>query len=198
MADNSIESQGTELFLSLDGTTVLKFDCPTALNGIGFTAGEIPNNCLDSVTETSRPGRKKLNAFSVPFIVQEGSEAHEYVLDLVNNATAEVPYAIALSNGTGDYETLWHTLGLVYTAHGALMVIGGLLFGVATLRARVLPSWAAWSFLIGLGINFVLAVLPVPALLETVGSTLRNVGLIGMGAGLMAPRHSSRKQGDRV
>ena len=102
MADNSIESQGTELFLSLDGTTVLKFDCPTALNGIGFTAGEIPNNCLDSVTETSRPGRKKLNAFSVPFIVQEGSEAHEYVLDLVNNATAEVPYAIALSNGTDD------------------------------------------------------------------------------------------------
>ena len=73
MADNSIESQGTELVLSLDGTTVLKFDCPTALTGIGFTAGEIPTNCLDSVNESSRPGRKKLNSFAVPFIVQEGS-----------------------------------------------------------------------------------------------------------------------------
>lgn len=102
MADNSIESQGTELFLSLDGTVVLKFDCPTALTGIGFTAGEIPTNCLDSLNESSRPGRKKLNAFSVPFIVQEGSEAHEYMLNLQNNATAEVPYAIALSNGTSD------------------------------------------------------------------------------------------------
>ena len=60
---------------------------------------------------------------------------------------------LALSNGTGDYETLWQTLGLVYTAHGALMVIDGLLFGVASLWARVLPSWAAWSFLIGLRIK---------------------------------------------
>jgi hypothetical protein len=78
------------------------------------------------------------------------------------------------------------------------LLIGGLLFGVATLRARVLPSWAACSFLIGLGINLVLAVLPVPALVETAGSTLRNVGLIGMGAALMAQRHSSLKQGDVV
>lgn len=102
MADGSIDSQGTELFLSIDGTAVLKFDCPTALTGLGYDSSEIPLDCLDSVNETSRPGKKKLRPFTVPFIVQDGSEAHEWLLDTTNNPTVEIPYAIGLSNGTAD------------------------------------------------------------------------------------------------
>ena len=102
MADNSLDATGTEFFLSLDGTTALKLDCPTAINGIGFSTSEVPNGCLDSIADTSRPGKKKLNTITVPYNVQTGSEAHEYLLNLVNNPTEEVPYAVAWSDGTDD------------------------------------------------------------------------------------------------
>lgn len=100
--DNSYDSQGTDLFLSFDGTAGVKFDCPTAFNGLGFTTSEIPLDCLDAVVETSRPGKKKLNAFTVPFILQAGSAAHEWLTDSSNNPTEEIPYAIALSDGTAN------------------------------------------------------------------------------------------------
>lgn len=102
MADNSLDATGTELFLSLDGTTVLKFDCPTAVNGIGFSTDAIPNGCLDEIANTTRPGKKTINALTVPYNVQKGSEAHEYLINLVNNPTEEIPYAIAWSDGTAD------------------------------------------------------------------------------------------------
>ena len=103
---------------------------------------------------------------------------------------------LALSLETRDYETLWQSLGVVYTFHGGLMVIGGLLFGAATLRERVLPAWSAWCFIAGLIINLVLAFLPVPAILETLGSTLRNIGVIGMGAALLTHRRALANQGE--
>lgn len=102
MTDLSIESQGFELFISLDGTTVLKFDCPTAIEGIGFSTSERSNTCLDSANETARPGRKKINPFSVPFLMQAGSTGQEYILDGTDNAAAEIPYCIAWSDGTSD------------------------------------------------------------------------------------------------
>ena len=46
-------------------------------------------------------------------------------------------------------------------------------------------------------INLVLAVLPVPAALETLGSTLGNVGLISMGAALLTQQPSPLDWGDR-
>lgn len=102
MPDNSHDATGTELFLSLDGTTVLKFDCPTAINGIGFTSAKVPNGCLDDTADTSRPGKKTINDITVPYNVQANSEAHEYLLNLVNNPTEELPYAIGWSDGTDD------------------------------------------------------------------------------------------------
>lgn len=102
MADNSFDATGTELFLSLDGTTVLKFDCPTAISNIGFSAPEVPNGCLDSTSDTGRPGKPKLNAINVPYIVQAGSEAHEYLANIPNSPITELPYCVALSDGTAD------------------------------------------------------------------------------------------------
>lgn len=100
--DNSLNSQGTELFLSIDNTTVLKFDCPTAINGLGYSTNELPNSCLDSVSETTRPGRKKISDLTVPFLFQSGSASQKYVLDTLSNPSLELPYAIALSDGVTD------------------------------------------------------------------------------------------------
>lgn len=90
----------------------------------------------------------------------------------------------ALQESIADYETLWARLGTIYTVHGGLMVAGGLLFGVASLRARVLNKTALALFIAGIIMNFLLSLLPVPEIFQTVGSTLRNIGLITMGIGL--------------
>jgi hypothetical protein len=88
---------------------------------------------------------------------------------------------VALEGRTADYEQLWSRLGITYTVHGALMVAGGGLFGVATWRARVFPRWTAAVFLLGIALNLVLALLPLPDLWQTLGTALRNAGLAGMG-----------------
>ena len=100
--NNDIDATGTELFLSLDGSAALKFDCPTAINSIGFTTNEVANGCLDSTSDTSRPGKPKLNGITVPYNVQAGSEAHEYLANLPNSPIVELPYCIALSDGVAD------------------------------------------------------------------------------------------------
>jgi hypothetical protein len=88
---------------------------------------------------------------------------------------------LALALATPTYADLWHHLGAIYTVHGVLMVVGGACFGSASLRAGVLPRWTATTFLLGLSINFGLGLLPAPELLQTIGTAVRNAGLIGMG-----------------
>ena len=91
----------------------------------------------------------------------------------------------ALAEGIPDYATLWQRTGFTYTLHGALMVAGGLLFGVAVLRAGLLPRAALLVFLAGLALNLLFALIPVPELAQIAGSTLRNLGLIGMGLAIV-------------
>ncbi len=88
---------------------------------------------------------------------------------------------VALASGVPTYEALWAQLGGLYTAHGAVMVVGGLLFGWAAARAGVFPRWTARVFILGVLINLGLAFLPLPDLLQTLGTALRNAGLVGMG-----------------
>lgn len=79
------------------------------------------------------------------------------------------------------YADLWAQLGRLYTVHGALMLVGGVLFGAATWKARAVPRWAPALFLAGLGVNLVITFLPVADLYQTLGTTFRNAGLVGMG-----------------
>ena len=88
---------------------------------------------------------------------------------------------LALEEHIATYEALWQRLGGIYTVHGALMVVGGALFGAGALRARWLPRWPAVLFLTGIAMNFVLALLPAPDILQTLGSAVRNIGIAGMG-----------------
>jgi hypothetical protein len=95
-------------------------------------------------------------------------------------------FALALK--LPDYATLWQRLGTAYTLHGALMVVGGLLFAFAGLRGAAFPRPALLLFGGGLAANLVLALLPAPELLQTAGTLLRNAGLVLMGWHLVAPR----------
>jgi len=87
----------------------------------------------------------------------------------------------ALAAAIPDYETLWGHLGPQYTVHGALMVIGGLLFAGAAVKGEGLPRFAVTLFAIGLLVNLVLGMVPGPTILQTVGTAFRNAGLVGMG-----------------
>ncbi|NJR56576.1 MAG: hypothetical protein HC768_19730 [Acaryochloris sp. CRU_2_0] len=91
----------------------------------------------------------------------------------------------AFEESIPDYEMLWQHLGGVYTFHGGLMFADGLLFGLAALRANVLWRGAVVLFLIGIILNLVLSLFPLPEILQIAGSTVRNLGLMGMGVGLM-------------
>lgn len=96
----------------------------------------------------------------------------------------------AFEESMPDYETLWRKLGGVYTFHGGLMITGGVLFSLATLRANVLWRSAVILFLIGIILNLVLGLLPLPEIVQIAGSTARNLGLMGIGVGLMRSRSS--------
>jgi hypothetical protein len=99
----------------------------------------------------------------------------------------------ALHEHIADYATLWQRLGTLYTAHGALMVVGGVLFAGASLQAGVLPKAAVLTFLVGVLLNLLFGLLPLADLWQTLGSTVRNLGLMGMGAALLtrAPRQAA-------
>jgi hypothetical protein len=94
----------------------------------------------------------------------------------------------ALRGHIADYATLWHELGALYTVHGALMVGGGVLFAAASLRAGVLPRGPVLGFLGGVLLSLLFGVLPVPELWQTVGSTVGNLGLMGIGGALLTGR----------
>lgn len=91
----------------------------------------------------------------------------------------------ALQLHAPNYEVLWQQLGPAYTVHGAAMVVGGLLFARAALRTDVLPRFAVLLFGAGLFVNLVLALVPTPDILQTVGTLVRNAGLAGMGYALL-------------
>lgn len=92
----------------------------------------------------------------------------------------------ALATNAPTYEALWQQLGPAYTMHGALMVVGGLLFTGAALRTGGLPRIAVGLFGAGLLVNLVLALLPAPDILQTVGTAVRNAGLVGMGCAILS------------
>ncbi|GAB2180869.1 hypothetical protein DLREEDagrD3_10920 [Denitratisoma sp. agr-D3] len=95
-------------------------------------------------------------------------------------------YALALH--VADYETLWRGLGTTYTVHGGFMVVGGLLFAWEAYRASNLPRIAVLLFAGGLLLNLVLTGLPTPDLMQTLGTGLRNAGLVGMGHAILFRR----------
>jgi hypothetical protein len=92
---------------------------------------------------------------------------------------------IALEQAISNYEMLLQKLGGVYTFHGGLMVAGGTMFEIASLRAKVLWQGAASIFMVGIILNLGVALLPLPDILQILGSSVRNLGLIAMGVSVL-------------
>ena len=97
--------------------------------------------------------------------------------------TGTVVYA--LIDHTKDYATLSDRLNPWMTLHGAIMVLAGLGFGYAVLRAAVLPRWTG----IALGAGVVLVALSqnMPGGVQLVAAAIRDLGFFGMGASLLRP-----------
>jgi hypothetical protein len=94
----------------------------------------------------------------------------------------------ALEESIPNYEILWQKLGYVYTWHGGLMVVGGILFAFDSLRAKILPRVAVLIFLVGIILNLSLTFLPLADIWQTLGSFVRNLGLIIIGFSLWGDR----------
>jgi hypothetical protein len=94
----------------------------------------------------------------------------------------------AITEQVPTYEALWIRLGSLYSVHGAFMVLGGLMFAWSALRAGWLPRWPLLLFASGIAVNLLVALMPVPDILQTIGSTVRNCGLMAMGYGILFKR----------
>ncbi|MGV1047770.1 MAG: hypothetical protein ACOYD4_04490 [Solirubrobacterales bacterium] len=95
--------------------------------------------------------------------------------------TGTVVYA--LLEGTPDYDALSDDLGALMTAHGAIMVIAGLGFGYAVIRAGALPSWTGVA--LGLGVVLVAATQGMAEGSQLVAAAVRDLAFAGMGAALL-------------
>jgi hypothetical protein len=102
--------------------------------------------------------------------------------------TGTVIYALA--NSSPDYDTLSDDLGLWLTVPGVLMVVSGIGFGAAVVRAAVLPAWTGW--LLAIGVILVAATQGASDGVQLVAAGVRDAAFAGMGAALLA---SSRVRG---
>jgi hypothetical protein len=107
--------------------------------------------------------------------------------------TSTVVYALV--NGTSDWHALQRQLGAWITVHAVLMVLAGAMFGVAVLRARVLPRWTGAALIAGMALLAVTASLP--DVVRTASAGLRDLAFAGMGLALLqrASRHGTTTRG---
>ncbi|HGM6772867.1 TPA: phage tail tube protein [Stenotrophomonas maltophilia] len=103
MTEGVIKTQGSELFtvdkLSSSVASVLKFECPTGITGLGGAADQIESTCLDTVGDKEyEGGLGNPGQVSVPFNFIPRSGSHQILFDL--KASREVlPWLIGLSDG---------------------------------------------------------------------------------------------------
>ena len=95
--------------------------------------------------------------------------------------TGSVTYSLV--EHTPDWVALTASMGPWFLAHGALMVIAGTCFGLAVVRAGVLPRWTGYTLIAGVGL--VAATAGLPDLVRVIAATIRATAFIGMGVALL-------------
>jgi hypothetical protein len=95
--------------------------------------------------------------------------------------TGTVVYALV--DRTRDYATLSDRLNPWMTLHGAIMVLAGLGFGYAVLRAAVLYRWTGIA--LGAGVVLVALTQTMPESLQLAAAGIRDLGFFGMGVSLL-------------
>lgn len=99
---------------------------------------------------------------------------------------------LALVEKAPDWESLADRLGPGVTAHGLLMVVAGTCFGVAVIRAGVLPRWTGVTLVVGVVLVALSSALP--GAVQVVAAGVRDLGFAGMGLSLLR-LHAERTPG---
>jgi hypothetical protein len=96
---------------------------------------------------------------------------------------------LALVDRSANWDALVNALGPWVMIHGLLMVVAGSAFGVAVIRANVLPPWTGMTLVAGVVMVALSSMLPSFAQMVCAG--VRDLGFAGMGIALMrGPRLS--------
>ena len=90
--------------------------------------------------------------------------------------------------GVRDADVVFDAFGALYDLHAGLALLGGLVFGVSVLRARVFPPWTGVALVAGLLVTAGLTVAGLPEEVQTVGTAVRSVAFAGMGAACLRMR----------
>jgi hypothetical protein len=98
--------------------------------------------------------------------------------------TGTVLYALVAK--TPNYHELTRVFGAWMTVHGLIMVIGGLAFGLAVVRARELPRWTGACLMVG--VVLVATASGLPTLMRTLAETIPATAFMGMGFSLLSRR----------
>ena len=70
--------------------------------------------------------------------------------------------------------------------HGAIMVVGGIGFGYAVVRAGVLPGWTGWCLMTG--VVLVAVTQTAPDGVQLVAAGVRDLAFAAMGAAVLTAR----------
>jgi hypothetical protein len=100
--------------------------------------------------------------------------------------TSTVVYALV--SGTPNYQALVTVFGAWMTLHGAIMLLGGLAFGLAVIWARVFPRWTGACLMVGMVL--VVAASGLPNFARAVAEAFPAAAFIGMGFALLGQRPS--------
>jgi len=97
----------------------------------------------------------------------------------------------ALAAGSKTWTAVTTTFGGWLTLHGAIMVVGGLAFGLAVIKAAVLPRWAAACLMAG--VVMVAATTGMSTAVRAGAAALPSAAFIGMGVVVLRDRWRSRR-----
>jgi hypothetical protein len=102
---------------------------------------------------------------------------------------------LALVDQSPNWDALAEDLGPWVTVHGLLMVLAGSCFGVAVIKARVLPRWTGVLLLVG--VVLVALSTPLPQAAQMLSAGVRDLAFAGMGLSLLARPRPTRTATER-
>jgi len=89
--------------------------------------------------------------------------------------------AYALAENLDNYEAVVKNLGFMYLFHGVLLVVGGILFSTALLRARLVHPLIAYGILAGSLVSLITGVFQLSEQFYIMGNYIRNVSFVFLG-----------------
>jgi hypothetical protein len=92
----------------------------------------------------------------------------------------------ALVTTAPDYQAVANAFGVWMTLHGVIMLFGGIAFGVAVIRAGVLPRWTGICLIVG--VVLVVAASGLPTVARAIAEAVQGAALIGMGIAVLRRR----------